>query len=749
MIFMDKPPDYETAATRQLLSFDDQEHDYASVTVAAERRLVQVNSSTAFTAGGPQTALPTPLAGKSAVGRLPGSVTSAAATAGLFNTAAGGAGIGGGGVFAPAAAANFRANLMRSGNLPDKTLRKVEVPTLVISSAKDRMLPSIAEGARLVRLLPRSRRVILPDSGHAPLLERGLDLAAIMKGSGVTPTSRAPTAPGARIKYPRSGRAPATVFVGSSTGNGTAASSTSTSNSRSRTTIGSNLISVDSISSISSISSVDNLQQPVLLGIVKDDDALSSGGNATVAPRPATVMPSSNRASISRGAAAAPGAQGGEQGHVSGRTAAAAAAAVGVAAISTAGGTVSTVTDPGTNGNSRGRGSYQIPPSGSTASNSNGNGTGNGTSNNCGSGSATVITATGTSTAFSGNGTDSSSSPYTSIESSSSSSLAGGTGTRSAVQQQQHRDDSGVDKDLAWDKWSQYLAPWRDLVSPVLLGQEHLPGLVRSGRPLLFVGNHQKMGLYDMPLLAYELYMRGFKVKGLAHPGHWNSPLGSFFEQFGAVKAGPMTAYKLLKGRQQVLLFPGGAREVNKRVGDEYKLFWKDSPDFVRLAANCKAIIVPFAAVGADDAYDVMLDVPELLETPVLGDLVKGALQRLDPSLDPAEAALPLTRIPGLGLPTPVPIPRLERLYFKICTPVDTEQLGLGKRDAEGWQRLYDDIKASVIGGINELLKVRAADDQRQVGARIGRAISSWMPAFSLTQPRAEPIVMSNNTLQD
>jgi hypothetical protein len=52
------------------------------------------------------------------------------------------------------------------------------------------------------------------------------------------------------------------------------------------------------------------------------------------------------------------------------------------------------------------------------------------------------------------------------------------------------------------------------------------------------------------------------------------------------------------------LLFPGGAREVNKKVGQEYQLFWKESPDFVRLAARCGAIIVPFAAVGADDAYD-------------------------------------------------------------------------------------------------------------------------------------------------
>ncbi len=39
-------------------------------------------------------------------------------------------------------------------------------------------------GARLERLLPRSRRVILPDSGHAALLERGVSLAALMRGAG-------------------------------------------------------------------------------------------------------------------------------------------------------------------------------------------------------------------------------------------------------------------------------------------------------------------------------------------------------------------------------------------------------------------------------------------------------------------------------------------------------------------------------------------------------------------------------------
>lgn len=75
---------------------------------------------------------------------------------------------------------------------------------------------------------------------------------------------------------------------------------------------------------------------------------------------------------------------------------------------------------------------------------------------------------------------------------------------------------------------------------------------------------------------------------------------------------------------------------------------------------------------------------------------LQAALQRFDPNLDPAEAALPLTRIPGLGLPTPVPLPNLQRLYFKVCAPIDTTQLGLNvKKDAAGWQELYDGIRAT------------------------------------------------------
>ena len=43
-------------------------------------------------------------------------------------------------------------------------------------------------------------------------------------------------------------------------------------------------------------------------------------------------------------------------------------------------------------------------------------------------------------------------------------------------------------------------------------GLENLPSASETNRPLLFVGNHARIGLYDMPYLIMELYLRRIKV---------------------------------------------------------------------------------------------------------------------------------------------------------------------------------------------------------------------------------------------
>lgn len=76
---------------------------------------------------------------------------------------------------------------------------------------------------------------------------------------------------------------------------------------------------------------------------------------------------------------------------------------------------------------------------------------------------------------------------------------------------------------------------------------------------------------------------------------------------------------------------------------------------------------IPLCGAG-DDAFDVALDTSELLADSILGPLARGALERVAPGLDPEEAVPPITR--GLfGLPSPLPLPKLERIYFRCPYP--------------------------------------------------------------------------------
>lgn len=107
---------------------------------------------------------------------------------------------------------------------------------------------------------------------------------------------------------------------------------------------------------------------------------------------------------------------------------------------------------------------------------------------------------------------------------------------------------------------------------------------------------------------------------------------------------------------------------MNKRKGEKYKLIWKNKAEFVRLAAKTNALIVPFAAVGGEEAFDIALDSDEVLANPILGPFARSVSQRVfaGSSLEGSQDAIgPITKLPGTNLPSFVPLPKLERLYFR------------------------------------------------------------------------------------
>ena len=74
----------------------------------------------------------------------------------------------------------WRISLLREFYIDEYKLSQLTQPILLIAGANDRLLPSTTEALRLANIFPNSRIVVLPESGHACLLEKDINLYEIM-----------------------------------------------------------------------------------------------------------------------------------------------------------------------------------------------------------------------------------------------------------------------------------------------------------------------------------------------------------------------------------------------------------------------------------------------------------------------------------------------------------------------------------------------------------------------------------------
>lgn len=293
--------------------------------------------------------------------------------------------------------------------------------------------------------------------------------------------------------------------------------------------------------------------------------------------------------------------------------------------------------------------------------------------------------------------------------------------------------------------------------------------------PVLFIGNHQLYGFLDLPLLVEEVQKQtGTLIRGLAHPvafsansggappvapptaangaptgdgtssSSTSSPTpppppppqassrggGGFvnFETFGAVPVNPRALFKLMSRGESALLYPGGVREAFKSLkkGEQYKLFWPDgeeTSDFARVAARFNATIVPVAAIGAEEGFEMLLDADELLDLPVLGQRVAEGAKNT-----------PVGR-PGERFVSPVSVPKLPgRYYFLMGSPIETS--AVDPSDKEACAALYGGVKAELEASIRYLLDKREADPYEALLPRVA-VEASWnftkqVPSFEL-----------------
>ncbi len=79
----------------------------------------------------------------------------------------------------------WRISLIRQFHLEARKLNRITQPVLVIAGAEDKLLPSVQEAQRLVNVFPHGKISILPNSGHACLLEKDINLEQIIQNCGL------------------------------------------------------------------------------------------------------------------------------------------------------------------------------------------------------------------------------------------------------------------------------------------------------------------------------------------------------------------------------------------------------------------------------------------------------------------------------------------------------------------------------------------------------------------------------------
>ncbi|CAH8266848.1 unnamed protein product [Arabidopsis lyrata] len=285
-----------------------------------------------------------------------------------------------------------------------------------------------------------------------------------------------------------------------------------------------------------------------------------------------------------------------------------------------------------------------------------------------------------------------------------------------------------------------------DAISPVMLSTledgrivRSLEGLPSQG-PVVYVGYHMILGFELAPMVGLLLKERNIHMRGLTHPMVFmyiqdslvDPKMFDKYKLMGGVPVSNMNFYKLMREKSHVLLYPGGVREALHRKGEEYKLFWPEQSEFVRVASKFGAKIVPFGVVGEDDIFNIVLDSNDQRNIPILNDLMEKATKDAGNLREGDESELGNQDcyIPGL-------VPKIPgRFYYYFGKPIELAGKEKELKDKEKAQEVYLQAKSEVEQCIAYLKMKRESDPYRHLLPRmLYQASHGWsceIPTFDL-----------------
>jgi len=211
-------------------------------------------------------------------------------------------------------------------------------------------------------------------------------------------------------------------------------------------------------------------------------------------------------------------------------------------------------------------------------------------------------------------------------------------------------------------KLHRLMAPMRAWFSPQFYGLDSLD----LKRPALFVGNHALFSI-DAGLMLDHLYTHyGVLPRSLGDHLHFRIPgWGQAVTDYGGVEGTPENCSELMRRGESILVFPGGAREVNRRKSDRYEVIWKQRTGFARLAIQHGYDIIPFASVGANESYEIVLDADDVRSSTLWQWLDRGG--RLNKLVRDGDLLSPVVK--GIG---PTLLPRPQPFYFAFGERIST-----------------------------------------------------------------------------
>jgi 1-acyl-sn-glycerol-3-phosphate acyltransferase len=218
---------------------------------------------------------------------------------------------------------------------------------------------------------------------------------------------------------------------------------------------------------------------------------------------------------------------------------------------------------------------------------------------------------------------------------------------------------------------------------PRVIGAEHLP----KGRALI-VGCHSGVIPYDAACTLVAIHDATGRFSRAIGDNLFGQigVVQDFLRRQGAVVGRPEVVEQLLRARQYVLVFPGGARDMERPyLTQRYRVlphrgFAPGHGGYIKIALRTRSPIVPLAVVGAEEAHIMLANLP------------------------PIARAVGVPLFPLLLFPAPLPV----KLYVRFGAPIVLPGTPADAQDQQKVDRLNRTVRRRVQQLIDDTVRRRS-----------------------------------------